>query len=109
MGVAKRYFVAVYRANTKYSKGRRSNSILSRTIIIQASIAITTMFIKDELLDLLMEKRTLSFISDFSETTMFLIILLATSIVLIPLGLNQNQIAIAQQQKLQGFQNNQTL
>ncbi|MDP9289161.1 MAG: hypothetical protein M3P08_13325 [Thermoproteota archaeon] len=57
MGVAKRYFVAVYRTNTKYSKGRhtkgsqlnieRSNSILSRTIIIQASIA---MFIKDELL-----------------------------------------------------------
>ena len=55
-----------------------------------------------------MEKRTLSFISDFSETTMFLIILLATSTVLIPLGLNQNQIAIAQQQKLQGSQNNQT-
>ena len=59
MGVAKRYFVEVYRTNTKYSKGRhtkgsqlnieRSNSILSRTIIIQASIAITTMFIKDEL------------------------------------------------------------
>ena len=55
-----------------------------------------------------MEKRTLSFISDFSETTMFLIILLATGTVLIPLGLNQNQIAIAQQQKLQGSQNNQT-
>jgi hypothetical protein len=55
-----------------------------------------------------MERRTLSFISDFSETTMFLIILLATSTVLIPLGLNQNQIAIAQQQKLQGSQNNQT-
>jgi hypothetical protein len=66
------------------------------------------MFIKDKLLDLLMEKRTLSFISNFSETTMFLIILLATSTVLIPLGLNQNQIAIAQQQKLQGSQNNQT-
>jgi alcohol dehydrogenase len=59
MGVAKRYFVGVYRTNTKYSKGRhtkgsqlnieRSNSILSRTIVIQASIAITTMFIKDEL------------------------------------------------------------
>ncbi|MGB7954667.1 MAG: hypothetical protein WCF23_11870, partial [Candidatus Nitrosopolaris sp.] len=28
--------------------------------------------------------------------------------VLIPLGLNQNQIAIAQQQKLHGSQNNQT-
>jgi hypothetical protein len=55
-----------------------------------------------------MERRTLSFISDFSETTMFLIILLATSTVLIQLGLNQNQIAIAQQQKLQGSQNNQT-
>src|SRR6266487_4022531 len=68
---------------------------------------ITTMFIKDKLLDLLM-KRNLSFMSDFSETTMFLIVLLATSTVLIPLGLNQNQIAIAQQQKLQGFQNNQT-
>ena len=39
----------------------------------------------------------------------FLIILLVTSTVLIPLGLNQNQIAIAQQQqKLQGLQNNQT-
>jgi hypothetical protein len=66
------------------------------------------MFIKDKLLYLLMERRTLFSISDFSETTMFLIILLATSTVLIPLGLNQNQIAIAQQQKLQGFQNNQT-
>jgi hypothetical protein len=55
-----------------------------------------------------MEKRTLSFMSHFSETTMFLIILLATSTVLIPPGLHQNQIAIAQQQKLQGFQNNQT-
>lgn len=42
------------------------------------------------------------------KTITFLIILLATSTVLIPLGLNQNQIAIAQQQKLQGFQNNQT-
>jgi hypothetical protein len=39
---------------------------------------------------------------------MVLIILLATSTFLIPLGLNQNQIAIAQQQKLQGLQNNQT-
>ena len=39
----------------------------------------------------------------------FLIIVLVTSTVLIPLGLNQNQIAIAQQQqKLQGLQNNQT-
>jgi hypothetical protein len=64
--------------------------------------------LKTNLLDLVVEKRTLSFISDFSETTMFLIILLATSTVLIPLGLNQNQIAIAQQQKLQGSQNNQT-
>jgi hypothetical protein len=35
----------------------------------------------------------------------FLMILLATSTVLIPIGLNQNQIAMAQQQKLQGFQN----
>ena len=42
------------------------------------------------------------------KTITFLIILLATSTVLIPLGLNQNQIAIAQQQKLQGMQNNQT-
>ncbi|HET7392023.1 MAG TPA: alpha/beta hydrolase [Nitrososphaeraceae archaeon] len=42
----------------------------------------------------------------FSETTMFIIILLATSAILIPLILNQNQIAIAQQ--LQGLQNNQT-
>jgi hypothetical protein len=40
---------------------------------------------------------------------MFLVIFLATSTVLIPLGLNHNQIAIAQQQqKLQGLQNNQT-
>ena len=38
----------------------------------------------------------------------FLMTLLATSTILIPLGLNQNQIAIGQQQKLQGFQNNQT-
>ena len=45
-------------------------------------------------------KRSVCFISHFSETTMFLIIL-ATSTVLIPLGLNENQIAIAQQQKLQ--------
>jgi hypothetical protein len=43
----------------------------------------------------------------FSETTMFLIIL-ATSSVLILLGLKQNQNAMAQQQKLQVFQNNQT-
>ncbi len=43
----------------------------------------------------------------FSETTILLIILLAISTVFIPLGLNQNQIAIAQQQK-QGFHNNQT-
>ena len=42
----------------------------------------------------------------FSETTMFIIILLATSTILIPSILNQNQIAIAQQ--LQGLQNNQT-
>lgn len=42
------------------------------------------------------------------KTITFLIIRLATSTVLIPLGLNQNQIAIAQQQKLQGVQNNQT-
>jgi pimeloyl-ACP methyl ester carboxylesterase len=39
----------------------------------------------------------------------FLMILLVTSTVLIPLVLNHNQIAMAQQQqKLQGFQNNQT-
>ena len=37
---------------------------------------------------------------------MFIIILLATSTILIPSILNQNQIAIAQQ--LQGLQNNQT-
>jgi cephalosporin-C deacetylase-like acetyl esterase len=39
---------------------------------------------------------------------MFLIILIATSTVLIPLILNQNQTAIAQQQKQQGLENNQT-
>ena len=55
----------------------------------------------------LLMKRSI-YLFHFSETTMFLIILLATSTVLIPLGLNQNQIAIAQQQKLQGSQNNQT-
>ena len=46
--------------------------------------------------------------STYPEKTFFLIILLATSIILIPLGLNQNQISMAQQQKLQGFRNNQT-
>src|SRR5918911_4977412 len=46
-------------------------------------------------------KRTISFVSHFSETTMFLMILITTSTVLIPLILNQNQIAIAQQQKQQ--------
>ena len=38
---------------------------------------------------------------------MLIIILLAISTVFIPLGINQNQIAIAQQQKL-GFHDNQT-
>jgi hypothetical protein len=46
--------------------------------------------------------------STYPEKTFFPIILLATSIILIPLGLNQNQISMAQQQKLQGFRNNQT-
>src|SRR6476620_1462001 len=38
-----------------------------------------------------------------------MILLLAVSTLLIPLALNQNHTAVAQQQKLQGFQNNQTL
>jgi hypothetical protein len=47
-------------------------------------------------------KRTLHFISHFSQKTMFLIILVATNTVpILSLGLNQNQIAIAQQQGLQ--------
>jgi pimeloyl-ACP methyl ester carboxylesterase len=78
-----------------------SNRVLEpRALCLLMTIAILGM-------NLLM-KRSLSFISNFSETTMFLIILLATSTVLIPLGLNQNQIGIAQQQTLQGFHNNQT-
>jgi pimeloyl-ACP methyl ester carboxylesterase len=59
-------------------------------------------------IDLIMKRSVSSF--HFSEKRMFLIILLlATSTVPIPLGLNNNQSAIAQQQqKQQGLENNQT-
>jgi alpha/beta hydrolase family protein len=63
---------------------------------------------------LLMEKKENSLLLNLSfsvTAAMFLtIFLLATSTVVILLGLNQNQIAIAQQeqQELQGLQNNQT-
>jgi pimeloyl-ACP methyl ester carboxylesterase len=60
-----------------------------------------------------MEKKECScllYLSFSSVTAIFLTILLTTSTVVISLGLNQNQIAIAQQQQeLQEFQNNQML
>ena len=64
------------------------------------SNVLESMFIKDMIM-----KRNI-FSVHFTETRMILMILLVTSTALIPLGLNQNQIANAQQ--LQGIHNNLT-
>ena len=68
------------------------------------SNVLESMFIKDINKDMIMKRNIFSV--HFTETRMILMILLVTSISFIPLGLNQNQIANAQQ--LQGIHNNLT-